>query len=152
MAPRPSLAAVSIAKLSPGPLSFQRTMPMTTGVRAERSALSGLARVYVWLTQHRGATVELPGDARRLTIGFPLTAARAAICAVSLHDPGDNIPVVSGCVRAIAGADEAEPVRLLFTGRGHARLARGEGEAIASAMLDSMAECILFDDLLESVA
>jgi hypothetical protein len=127
-------------------------MQMTTGIRAERTALTGLPRIYIWLAQHRGATVELPGDSRRLAIGFPLTAARAAICAVSLHNRGDKAPLVSGCLRAIAGPDETEPVRLIFTGRAQARLARGEAETLASEMLDSLAECILFDDLLESVA
>jgi hypothetical protein len=127
-------------------------MQMTNGIRAERAALIGLPRAYVWFSHHRGATVELPGKSHHLTIGFPLTAPRAVICAIALHEQDDSALVISGSVRLLASPREAEPARLVFIGRAQARLARQDAESLAGETLVSIADCILFEDLLESVA
>jgi hypothetical protein len=89
---------------------------------------------------------------RHLSVGFPLTAARAVICAAAVHDRGETAPLISGCVRVLAGPREAEPARLIFIGRAQARLTRNEAESLAGEMLMALADCILFEDLLESVA
>jgi hypothetical protein len=127
-------------------------MQMTTGIRAELPALTSLARICVWLSHHRGSTVELPGPSRRVSLGVPLTAARATICAIALHVEGDDAPVLSGCLRAIANQAPAGPARLVFDGRGQTRVARELAESTAAEMLVSLAERIASDDLLESVA
>lgn len=127
-------------------------MQMTTGIRAGQPALTNLARICLWLSHHRGSTVELPGPSGRVSLGVPLTAARAAICAIALHVDGDDAPLLSGCLRAIANQAPAGPARLVFEGRGQTSVTRELAESTAAAMLQALAERIESDDLLESVA
>jgi hypothetical protein len=125
---------------------------MTTGIRAELPAQTSLARIALWLSHHRGTEVELGGHQWQVSVGVPLTAARAAICPIALHTGGDAAALVSGCLRAIANPAISEPARLVFEGRSPTRLTRGEADSAAAEMLSALAERIASDDLLESVA
>jgi hypothetical protein len=106
----------------------------------------------LWLSHHRGTTVELTEDSWRVSFGAPLTAARAAICLIALHRVGDDAPVVSGCLRAIANPAGTGPTRLVFEGRSRNKLTRDDADMTAGEMLVALAERIASDDLLESVA
>jgi hypothetical protein len=127
-------------------------MQITSGIHAEQPALTSLARICLWLSHHRGTAVELGGRSWRVSIGVPLTAARAAICPITFHAEGDDSAVVSGCLRAIANPAVTGPARLVFEGRSPNRLARDEADSAAAEMLGALAERIASDDLLESVA
>ena len=127
-------------------------MQMTNGIRAEQPALTSLARICLWLMHHWGTTVELGGPSRRVSLGAPLTAARAAICPIALYAEPDDAPVLSGCLRAIANATPTGPARLVFEGRSQNSLKRDEADSTAAEMLDALASRIASDDLLESVA
>ena len=126
-------------------------MQMTSGIRAEQPAPTSLARICLWLSHHRGTAVELSGYSWRVSLGAPLTAARAAICPIALHAEGDGPPLVSGCLRAIANPLSG-PARLVFEGRAQNRLTRNEADSAAGEMLQALALRIASDDLLESVA
>lgn len=126
---------------------------MTNGIRAERPGLTSLARICLWLSHHRGTTVELRAHAWRVSFGAPLTAARAAVCPIALHRGGDDdVPVVSGCLRAIANPAMTGPACLVFEGRSQNKLTRDVADMTAGEMLAAIAERIASDDLLESVA
>jgi hypothetical protein len=125
-------------------------MQMTSGIRAERAAMTSLGRIYVWLSHYRGGTVELGWD--RVSLATPLTAARASICAIALYRDGEEAPLLSGSLRAIANQTPDGPAHLVFTGRAQTRLGREEADSTAAAMLDSLAARIASDDLLEHVA
>ena len=127
-------------------------MQMTSGIRAEQPARTSLARVCLWLSHHRGTSVELGGRSWRVSLGAPLTAARAAICPVAMHADDDGAPMVSGCLRAVANPAPAGPACLVFEGRAHKSLTRGEADSAAADMLQALALRIAYDDLLESVA
>jgi hypothetical protein len=87
-----------------------------------------------------------------VSLGAPLTAARAAICPIALHGEGDDTPLLSGCLRAIANQAPTGLARLVFEGRSQSRLAREAADSTAAEMLDALAARIASDDLLESVA
>jgi hypothetical protein len=127
-------------------------MHITSGIHAEQPALTSLARICLWLSHHRGTAVELGGRSWRVSLGVPLTAARAAICPIALHMGGDGAALVSGCLRAIATPAITGPARLVFEGRSPNRLTRDEADSAAAEMLSALAERIASDDLLESVA
>ena len=127
-------------------------MQITSGIRAEQPALTSLARICVWLSHHRGATVELGGRCGRVTLGAPLTAERAAISPIALYGDGADAPLLSGCLRAIANPGGGGPARLVFEGRSQTRQARDEADSTAAGMLQSLAARIASDDLMESVA
>jgi hypothetical protein len=125
-------------------------MQMTSGIRAERAAMTSLGRIYVWLSHYRGGTVELGWD--RLSLGAPLTAARASICAIALYRDGEDAPLMSGSLRATANRAPDGPAHLVFTGKAQTRLTREEADSAAAVMLDALAARIASDDLLEHVA
>lgn len=112
-------------------------------IRIEREGNSDLARVYLWLTRHRGQVVELD-TTRRLALGVPVLGARAVIVAAVLEDEGHPGPQLGGVVRALANRSAAEPVRLVFEGRPPAGLSRDEAEAIAAEVLECIS--VLVDD------
>ena len=127
-------------------------MHMTSGIRAEQPGLTSLARICLWLSHHRGTAVELSGCSWRVSLGEPLTAARAAICPIALHAEGDGAPQVSGCLRAIANPALSGPAGLVFEGRAQNTLTRDEAASAVGEMLQALALRIAYDDLLESVA
>src|SRR5256885_9875498 len=85
-------------------------------IRIETDGTSDLARVYLWLTRHRGQAVELDRN-KRLVFGVPITGARAVIVAVSLQDDRRPGTQLGGVMRAISSRIDTEPVRLAFQGR-----------------------------------
>lgn len=111
-----------------------------------------MARVCLWLSHHHKATVELGGRCGRVSLGAPLTGARAAVTPIALCRDGVDAPLLSGCLRASADAEAAVRVSLVFEGRAQSRLARDEAETAAAGMLYALAARIASDDLLESVA
>ncbi len=125
---------------------------MTTGIRADQPSQTSLARIALWLSHHRGMAVELSGHPWRVSLGAPLTAARAAICPIALHPEGDGAPVLSGCLRALASQSLTGPAGLVFEGRAPNSLTRDEADSAAAQMLAALAARIASDDLLASVA
>ncbi len=122
-----------------------------SAIRIEADGAGDLSRVYQWFTQHRGGIVEL-GGGRRLTIGTPITGARAVIVAVTLQDERSPGPELGGVVRAISNRTNQEPVRLVFEGRSANGLARDEAEALATEILFAVAKLVTPGDLVERVA
>jgi len=57
-----------------------------SAIRTESDGANDLARVYLWLSRHRGQSVELDRGSR-LELGVPISGARAVIVGVALH-PG----------------------------------------------------------------
>ena len=74
-------------------------------IRIETDGTSDLARVYLWLTRHRGQAVELDRN-KRLVFGVPITGARAVIVAVSLQDDRRPGTQLGGVMRAISSRIE----------------------------------------------
>src|SRR5207237_10338047 len=85
-------------------------------IRIETYGTSDLARVYLWLTRHRGQAVELDRN-KRLVFAVPISGARAVIVAVSLQDDRRRGTHLGGVMRAISSRIDTAPVRLVFEGR-----------------------------------
>jgi len=120
-------------------------------IRIETDGTSDLARVYLWLTRHRGQAVELDRN-KRLVFGVPISGARAVIVAVSLQDdrrPGSQL---GGVMRAVSSRIDTDPVRLVFEGRSPGGLTPNEAEGFATRILQTISEQIASDDLVENVA
>src|SRR2546422_11334513 len=80
-------------------------------IRIETDGTSDLARVYLWLTRHRGQAVQLDRN-KRLVFGVPIPGARAVIVAVSLQDdrrPGTQLGAVIAAISSRIGT-EAGPL------------------------------------------
>lgn len=132
---------------------------MSTTVRIESDSASDLARVYVWLSRHRGQSVDLGNGSQtrlagggRLSFGIPMSGARAVISAVNLYLDGTEEPVLGGVLRALSNRTAGGPARLVFDGRSPARLPREEAQLTAAEMLDTIVELIAADDLVAEVA
>src|SRR2546427_11203191 len=85
-------------------------------IRIETDGTSDLARVYLWLTRHRGQAVELDRN-KRLVFGVPISGPRAVIVAVSPQDDRRPGTQLGGVMRAISSRIDTEPGRLLVQGR-----------------------------------
>ena len=120
-------------------------------IRIETDGSSDLARVYLWLTRHRGQMVDLDGH-RRITLGVPISGARAVIVAAVLQDDRRPKPQLGGVLRALSNRTGAEPVRLIFEGRSPGGLARDEAEVVAAQVLERINEHIAADELEARVA
>jgi hypothetical protein len=120
-------------------------------IRIETDGTSDLARVYLWLTRHRGQTIELDRS-QRLVFGVPISGARAVIVAVVLQDDHKPGTQIGGVLRAIASRVDTEPVRLVFEGRSPAGLSPAAAEAAATRVLAAISEQIVTDELVENVA
>lgn len=120
-------------------------------IRIETDGTSDLARVYLWLARHRGQVVELD-DYRRLTLGVPISGARAVIVAAVLRDDRRPQTQLGGVVRAMSNRIAAEPVRLVFDGRALGSLPRGEAEAEATEVLRRISDLVAEDEFVAEVA
>lgn len=112
---------------------------MTSGIRSATS-LPDWTGAYVWLSQHRGATVALgrrPGILR-MGVGLPITGIRAVICAVTLSADGDGSVLLNGTVTVTAGRKAGESARLAFDGGSPARLTRAEATLVAAEMVQAL--------------
>src|SRR3989442_14991785 len=120
-------------------------------IRIETDGTSDLARVYLWLTRHRGQAVELDRN-KRLVFGVPISGARAVIVAVSLQDDRRPGTQLGGVMRAISSRIDTEPVRLVFEGRAPGGLAPAKAERGATRVLQAISPQDASDDLVENLA
>jgi len=120
-------------------------------IRIETDGSSDLARVYLWLTRHRGQAIELD-QSKRLVFGVPISGARAVIVAVSLQDERRPAAQLGGVMRAISSRTDTEPVRLVFEARSPGGLTPTEAESVATRILEAISQQIASDDLVENVA
>ncbi|SRR5712692_557986 len=120
-------------------------------IRIEADGAGDLSQVYQWFTQHRGGIVELDRG-RRLTLGIPISGARAVLVAVTLQDERSPGPELGGVVRAISNRTNLEPVRLVFQARSPNGVARDEAEALATEILFAVAKLMIPVDLVDRVA
>lgn len=121
-----------------------------SAIRTESDGANDLARVYLWLSRHRGASMKLERGVR-LELGLPISGARAVIVGASLHRDGVEAPILGGVIRAIAKLGGA-PARLIFDGRALAGLSRGEAQALADDLLSAIDDVIADDGLVANVA
>src|SRR5438309_10049765 len=108
-------------------------------IRIETYGTSDLARVYLWLTRHRGQAVELDRN-KRLVFGVPISGARAVIVAVSLQDDRRPGTQLGGVMRAISSRIDSEPVRLVFEGRSPGGLTPDATERVATGVRQAMSQ------------
>ena len=120
-------------------------------IRIETDGTSDLARVYLWLTRHRGQAIELDRT-KRLVFGVPISGARAVIVAVSLQDDRRPGAQLGGVMRAISSRVDSDPVRLVFEGRSPGGLTPSEAERVGTRILDAISYQIASDDIVENVA
>ncbi|GEM_PF-4224592 len=120
-------------------------------IRVEADGTTDLARVYLWLSRHRGQVVQLDRG-RRLAFGVPISGARAVIAAVVLQDDEQPGPQLGGVLRALANRTNAEPVRLVFEGRSPAQVSREDARAHATQLLDEISTMVADDDPVAHVA
>ena len=120
-------------------------------IRIETDGTSDLARVYLWLTRHRGQAIELDRT-KRLVFGVPISGARAVIVAVSLQDDRRPGAQLGGVMRAISSRVDTDPVRLVFEGRSPGGLTPSEAERVGTRILDAISHQIASDDIVENVA
>jgi len=120
-------------------------------IRIETDGTSDLARVYLWLTRHRGQAIELDRT-KRLVFGVPISGARAVIVAVSLQDDRRPGAQLGGVMRAISSRVDSDPVRLVFEGRSPGGLTPSEAERVGTRILDAISHQIASDDIVENVA
>lgn len=118
-----------------------------TGIRTERSIPADFARAYLWLSRQRSQTVDVGSNGWRLAFGIPMSAARAAICAISLLGRDGDAPVLGGVLRIISKRED-DGARLVFDGRSPAPIAVHDARPIAAEMLGLIAERIAGDDLV----
>jgi hypothetical protein len=118
-----------------------------SAIRTESDGANDLARVYLWLSRHRGESVELERGAR-LELGVPISGARAVIVGVALHPEGVEAPSLGGVIRAISNGTGGAPVRLVFDGRALAGLSRSEAQSLADDLLSAIDERVAEDDLV----
>lgn len=119
-----------------------------TGIRIEQTISNDLSRAYLWLSRHRSRTLDVHHMGWRLAFGIPMSAARAIICAVSLHGEEGSAPVLGGVLHVISNRADASGSRLVFDGRSPARLDPHEAHPVAREMLSLIAERIATDDLV----
>lgn len=117
-----------------------RPSAMST-IRVEADEAHDLARVYLWLSQHRGEVIDLDST-RRLALGVPISGARAVIVAVVLRDGKRSGPELGGVVRALSTSPQVAPVRLVFEGRSPSGLPSNEAVEIAAEMLHAISRQI----------
>src|SRR5260370_10796615 len=99
-----------------------------SAIRTESDGANDLARLYQWLSRHRGASVKLDRGVR-LELGVPISGARAVIVGVALHREGGQAPVLGGVIRAISNFG-AGPAPLVFHRRALAGVSRGEAHGL----------------------
>src|SRR2546427_11104382 len=113
-------------------------------IRIETDGSSDLARVYLWLTRHRGQAIELDRT-KRLVFGVPISGARAVIVAVSLQDDRRPGTQLGGVMRAISSRVDTDPVRLVFWVRSPGGLTPIDAERVVTCILDASAHHIACD-------
>ena len=113
-------------------------------IRIETDQASGMSHINGWLSRHRNGVVRLDSD-RNLTLGVPITGARAVIVAAVL-DNG-----VGGVLRALSNFS-GRPVRLVFDIRSRGGLEAEAVRRVGAEALDSISCQIGEEDLISRVA
>jgi hypothetical protein len=113
-------------------------------IRIEADGAIEMSRVYRWLANHRGQVVPLDTE-RTLTLGAPISGARAVIIAAVLNNG------VGGVLRALANLT-GPPIRFVFDIRSRAGLDPNEVRAIGVDALDAISRQIAEDDVVSQVA
>jgi hypothetical protein len=113
-------------------------------IRIEADGAIEMSRVYRWLANHRGQSVRLATD-RTLTLGAPISGARAVIIAAVLSNG------VGGVLRALANLT-GPPVRFVFDIRSRAGLDADNVRAIGAETLDAISRQIAEDEVISQVA
>src|SRR5437588_10001989 len=106
-------------------------------IRIETDGTSDLARVYLWLTRHRGQAIELDRT-KRLVFGVPISGARAVSVAVSLQDDRRPGAQLGGVMRAISSRVDSDPVRLVFEGRSPGGPTPRAAARVGAGLLDAL--------------
>lgn len=113
-------------------------------IRVESDDPSEMSQVYVWLIRHRNQVVALDPE-RNLTLGAPISGARAIIIAAVLNNG------VGGVLRVLSNLT-GPPVRLVFDIRSRGGLDADEVRAAGANALDSISRQIAEEDLISRVA
>jgi hypothetical protein len=113
-------------------------------IRIETDGTTEMSRVYKWLTSHRGQVVPLDTD-RTLTLGVPISGARAVMIAAVLNNG------VGGVLRALANIT-GPPIRFVFDIRSKAGLDANEVRVIGAEALDAISRQIAEDGVVGQVA
>jgi hypothetical protein len=113
-------------------------------IRIEADGATEMSRVYRWLADHRGQAVPLTTN-RTLTLGAPISGARAVIIAAVLNNG------VGGVLRALANLT-GPPVRFVFDIRSRAGLDADDVRAIGAEALDAISRQIAEDEVESQVA
>ena len=120
-----------------------------SAIRIETDGAGDVARVYRWIARHRGQNVELDGG-RSLSVGAPISGARAVIVAVGLQEAGTSR--IAGVLRALSGPSAPDHVRFVFEGRSPGMLGSEEGEALALELVEGISAQIAGEQPVENVA
>ena len=120
---------------------------MTNGIRIEGFAGADFGRVHDWLSRHRGQTVELD-QTKHLELGVPINGAGAVMVPVTVQDAESRSGAMGGVVRAIAGRQGGEPVRLVFEGHSP----NEEAESDAARLLILISNLLNEDEPVAQVA
>ena len=113
-------------------------------IRVESDYASEMLQVYAWLIKHRNQVVALDPE-RNLTLGAPISGARAIIIAAVLNNG------VGGVLRVLSNLT-GPPVRLVFDIRSRGGLDADEVRAAGANALDSISRQIAEEALISKVA
>lgn len=110
-------------------------------IRIEADGTTDLSRVYLWLSAHRGQTVDLD-ETRRVALGTPISGARAVIVAASVQDDNLPGPQLGGVLRALSNLDPRQPVRFAYDVRATAGLDAATVEHVGSDVVRAVSALI----------
>lgn len=113
-------------------------------IRIEADGEVDLSRTHLWMSRHRGQVVDLDPE-RKLTLGVPISGARAVIVAAVL-DNG-----VGGVLRALSNPIDRR-VRVVFDVRSRGGLDVDAVQALGAEVVQAVSRQIATDDLVEPVA
>lgn len=113
-------------------------------IRIEADGAVDLSRTYLWLSRHRGQAIELDAG-HRLTLGVPISGARAVIVAAVL-DNG-----VGGVLRALSNP-RGGGVRVVFDVRSRGGLDIDAVQALGAEVVEGVSKQITGDDVVAQVA
>jgi hypothetical protein len=116
-----------------------------SAIRIEADGPSDLSLVHLWLARHRGEVVELDSE-KRLTLGAPISGARAVIVAAVLENG------VGGVLRALENTARNSGVRFVFDVRSTRGLSEAEVRSIGAEVVDEISRQIAEGDPVSKVA
>ncbi|HSS62675.1 MAG TPA: hypothetical protein VLK30_14575 [Candidatus Limnocylindrales bacterium] len=113
-------------------------------IRIEAGGAVDLSRAYLWLSRHRGQFIELDPE-RRVTLGVPISGARAVIVAAVLGNG------VGGVLRALSNPKD-RAVRVVFDVRSRGGLDVDQVQALGAEVVEAISKQIAGEDLVAQVA